>query len=119
MGEAQAFELREGVEEGGCQRLVGFEFLVDRREGVAGKGVSQTTAEDDPIVLGEPHVVHLRAGIVDALPVAPADRRHALGRQGLRRQHPVANGDDPVLDLFVARGKGIGGKKNLRRSDAS
>ena len=83
MGERQALELREGLEEvlGEPAECVVVD-LVLRIESAVAVVDRVVAAPEDPAVIGRPVVVELVAGIADSLAGVPADRRPLRRAQG-------------------------------------
>ena len=81
MAEAQSLQLREGLEELPGEQLEGRRPVVELAFEPAAEVVDGVVAApQDPVVGRQPVVVELVAAVVDALAVAPADRRQLLGR---------------------------------------
>jgi hypothetical protein len=110
-GEANALQLREGLEEVARQQREGggplFQLSCD---GVAVVVYGVIAAPQDPVVVGQPVVVKLVGGVEQALPATPAERRHSLRRQRLGHQHVVVHGCDVAADVADQRREAVGGE---------
>ena len=80
------------------------------RDGVAIVVYGVIATPQDAVVVGQPVVVKLVGGVEQALPAAPAERRHLLRRQRLGHQHVVVHGGDVAADGPDQRREAVGGQ---------
>ena len=81
--------------------------------------IAHQPAEDDVVVLRQPEIVELRARVVHALAILPADPRELLVGERLGREHVVAHLHHAAVDVGNPDLRGAAAEHDARRAHAA